>query len=59
MELKEFSIETDSDGIALVIWDMPDRSMNVIDLAVIEEMERIVAHVSETQSIGRADLQLG
>ena len=27
-----FKLDTDADGIALVTWDMPGRSMNVIDL---------------------------
>ena len=33
-----FNTETDADGICLVTWDAPNRSMNVIDLAVIEEL---------------------
>ena len=32
------SIDIDADGIALVTWDMPGRSMNVIDLKVMEEL---------------------
>ena len=31
MAFKNFKIETDADGIALVTWDMPGRSMNVLD----------------------------
>ena len=31
MNLTNFRFETDADGIALVTWDMPDRSMNVIN----------------------------
>ena len=31
MAFKNFKLETDADGIALVTWDMPGRSMNVID----------------------------
>ena len=33
-----FKLDIDADGIALVTWDMPGRSMNVIDLEVIEEL---------------------
>ena len=29
MKLTNFRFETDADGIALVTWDMPGRSMNV------------------------------
>ena len=31
MAYKNFKIETDSDGIALVTWDIPGKSMNVVD----------------------------
>ena len=30
MSYKNFKVETDADGIALVTWDMPGKSMNVI-----------------------------
>jgi 3-hydroxyacyl-CoA dehydrogenase/enoyl-CoA hydratase/3-hydroxybutyryl-CoA epimerase len=33
MDYKNFTIETDADGIALITWDMPEKSMNVIDSA--------------------------
>jgi 3-hydroxyacyl-CoA dehydrogenase / enoyl-CoA hydratase / 3-hydroxybutyryl-CoA epimerase len=39
---KNFTVETDSDGIALVTWDMPEKSMNVIDESVIEELGQII-----------------
>ena len=35
---RNFKLDIDADGIALITWDMPGRSMNVIDLAVIEEL---------------------
>ena len=31
MAFKNFKLETDADGIALVTWDMPGKSMNVFD----------------------------
>ena len=37
-----FKIETDSDGIALVTWDMPEKSMNVFTQEVMEELNAIV-----------------
>ena len=37
-----FTIEIDGDGIALVTWDMPDRSMNVFTQDVVDEVDRIV-----------------
>ncbi len=50
MAYKNFRIETDVDGIALVTWDIPGKSMNVIDetsgselAAIIEQMTSDVA----------------
>ena len=31
MNYKNFTVDIDADGIALVTWDMPGRSMNVFD----------------------------
>ena len=42
MTFKIFKLETDADGIALVTWDLPGRSMNVLDAATIEELGAIV-----------------
>jgi 3-hydroxyacyl-CoA dehydrogenase/enoyl-CoA hydratase/3-hydroxybutyryl-CoA epimerase len=42
MTYKNFTVSTDADGIALVVWDMPGKSMNVIDASVGEEFTRIV-----------------
>ncbi len=46
-----FKLETDSDGIALVTWDAPDRSMNVIDIATIIELSGIVEKTTADDSI--------
>ncbi|ABD86306.1 3-hydroxyacyl-CoA dehydrogenase NAD-binding domain-containing protein [Rhodopseudomonas palustris] len=42
MAFKNFTIETDADGIALLTWDSPGRSMNVLDVTSIEELGAIV-----------------
>ena len=39
---KNFSLNTDADGIATITWDAPGRSMNVIDLATIQELSELV-----------------
>ena len=39
MAFKNFKVETDADGIVLVTWDMPGRSMNVLDETSISELE--------------------
>src|ERR1700760_2897065 len=46
MAYKNFKIETDADGIALVTWDIPGRSMNVLDETTITELEAIVKQTS-------------
>jgi 3-hydroxyacyl-CoA dehydrogenase/enoyl-CoA hydratase/3-hydroxybutyryl-CoA epimerase len=37
-----FTVETDADGIALVTWDMPEKSMNVFTAEVMDELEAIL-----------------
>ncbi len=51
MKLTNFTIETDADGIALATWDMKDRSMNVITVAVMDEIDQIIDHVAGTETI--------
>ena len=43
---KNFSVETDSDGVALVAWDSPGRSMNVFTEEVMDEIDRIIDAVA-------------
>jgi 3-hydroxyacyl-CoA dehydrogenase / enoyl-CoA hydratase / 3-hydroxybutyryl-CoA epimerase len=42
MAFKNFKVETDADGVALIAWDIPGRSMNVLDETSIGELEQIV-----------------
>ncbi|WP_159946290.1 FAD-dependent oxidoreductase [Rhizobium sp. 18065] len=49
---KNFTIETDADGIALVTWDMPDKSMNVFTVEVMDEIEKIL-----DQTVADADVK--
>ena len=42
MDQVNFKLDVDADGIALVTWDMPARSMNVIDQAVIDELAPMI-----------------
>src|SRR5437763_799054 len=46
-----FKLDVDADGIALVTWDAPGRSMNVIDLKTIEELSTIVERVISDAAI--------
>ena len=46
MSYVNFKVDIDGDGIALVTWDVPDRSMNVISLAGIEELAALVEQLA-------------
>lgn len=41
-DLANFTFKTDADGIAVLTWDMPDRSMNVITLGVMDDLDAVV-----------------
>jgi 3-hydroxyacyl-CoA dehydrogenase/enoyl-CoA hydratase/3-hydroxybutyryl-CoA epimerase len=46
-----FKLDSDTDGVALITWDAPGRSMNVIDLGVIAELSAIVETVASDAAI--------
>jgi 3-hydroxyacyl-CoA dehydrogenase/enoyl-CoA hydratase/3-hydroxybutyryl-CoA epimerase len=54
-----FKVDVDADGIATIIWDMPGKSMNVIDLTVIEELGKIVERVATDAAIKGAIITSG
>jgi 3-hydroxyacyl-CoA dehydrogenase/enoyl-CoA hydratase/3-hydroxybutyryl-CoA epimerase len=51
MNLTNFRFETDADGIALVTWDMPGRSMNVINAEVVGELSQITDTIASDKAI--------
>ena len=59
MTFQHFKLEIDGDGIALITWDSPGRSMNVIDLKVIEELSAIVEQVAADAAIKGAVITSG
>ena len=59
MPFTHFKLDIDGDGIALVTWDSPGRSMNVIDLKVIEELSSIVKKVASDAAIKGAVITSG
>lgn len=58
-EYTNFKVETDADGIALVTWDMPDRSMNVFTEQVMDELDKIVDQVAGDEGIKGAVITSG
>src|SRR5215475_124807 len=54
-----FKLDTDADGIVLITWDAPGRSMNVINLNVIDELSDIVETVAGDRAIRGAVITSG
>ena len=57
--MANFKLDVDGDGIALITWDMADRSMNVINTAVIEELGTLVDKVAADPAIKGAVVTSG
>ena len=51
MTYKNFRFETDADGVAIAAWDMPGRSMNVINAEVVGELGQIVEAIANDTAI--------
>ena len=51
MAFKNFKLETDADGIALVTWDIPGRSMNVLDETSTTELEEILKQTTADAAV--------
>lgn len=59
MSYTNFTLETGADGIALVTWDMPDRSMNVFTEEAMLELNAIVDQVAGDAAIKGAVITSG
>ena len=57
--MANFTFDLDADGIALVTWDMADRSMNVINVDVIAELGTLVEKVAGDAAIKGAVITSG
>jgi 3-hydroxyacyl-CoA dehydrogenase/enoyl-CoA hydratase/3-hydroxybutyryl-CoA epimerase len=51
MTYQNFKVETDADGIALVTWDIPGKSMNVVDETTATELAAIVEQTTKDAAI--------
>jgi 3-hydroxyacyl-CoA dehydrogenase / enoyl-CoA hydratase / 3-hydroxybutyryl-CoA epimerase len=51
MSADNFRTETSPEGVLVVTWDMPGRSMNIIDEPVIGELETLVERVKSDTAI--------
>jgi 3-hydroxyacyl-CoA dehydrogenase/enoyl-CoA hydratase/3-hydroxybutyryl-CoA epimerase len=59
MSFTHFRLETDADGVALITWDSPGRSMNVLNAEVIGEIGEFVELVSSDAAIKGAVITSG
>jgi len=59
MTTTNFTLDIDTDGIALITWDMPGRSMNLIDLAMIGELGAIVEKLAVDEKVKGAVITSG
>ena len=51
MKLVNFRFDIGADGVALLTWDMPERSMNVITPQVMDELDAVVDAVAADPAI--------
>ncbi|MEI8698833.1 3-hydroxyacyl-CoA dehydrogenase NAD-binding domain-containing protein [Mesorhizobium sp. ISC15] len=59
MSYTNFTLDIDADGIALITWDMPDRSMNVFTEEAMLELNAIVDKVASDAAIKGAVITSG
>ena len=59
MTYTNFTVDVDADGIALVTWNMPDRSMNVFTEEVMNELDKIIDQVVADAGIKGAVITSG
>jgi len=59
VDLKNFRFDVDGEGIATATWDMAGKSMNVIDLSVMDDIEKIAGEISANDAIKGAIITSG
>jgi len=59
MTFTNFKLDIDTDGIALITWDMPGRSMNLIDVKVIDELSTILDTIANDAAVKGAVITSG
>ena len=59
MTTQNFRFDVDADGVALITWDMPGRSMNVLTPEAIEDLNGLVDKVAADAAIKGAVVTSG
>ncbi|CAN5234785.1 3-hydroxyacyl-CoA dehydrogenase NAD-binding domain-containing protein [soil metagenome] len=57
--MENFKIDVDADGIALITFDVPGRSMNTLTAAVMDEVPQLVERIKTDEAIKGAVLTSG
>ena len=57
--MENFKIEVDGDGVALVTFDVPGRSMNTITQSVMREFPEVIERIKTDDAIKGAVLASG
>ena len=57
--MKNFQLDKDADGILLVTFDMPDRSMNVLNMSSMGEIGELIEMIKTDESITGAVITSG
>lgn len=59
MTYKNFTLDIDAHGIALITWDMADKSMNVIDESVMDDIAAFTSEIKANDAIKGAVIASG
>ncbi len=59
MAYENFTLDIGADGIAVITWDMPERSMNVITMGVMDELDALIDKVASDEAITGAIITSG
>ncbi len=59
LSYKNFAIDIDGDGIALITWDMPERSMNVLSESSMNELDALINAITIHEDIKGAVITSG
>ena len=57
--MTDFTMKTDADGVAIITWDVPVKSMNVMSIAGLSELDAIIDKVLSDDSIKGAVITSG
>ena len=49
--MSEFNLQIGTDEIAIVRWDVPDKTLNILTLKGLEELEIIVNKIETPKSV--------